>query len=75
MNSSALAYLNSLDSSYYKKLGSVSSDPDNTSLANTVALKETMLEEQHQLAMVVQAVVAAKENRQIAQGQFVDHLV
>ncbi len=76
MNSSALAYLNRLDAGFYQKLDKVSGDSyDNSSLAGAAELQLSMIEEQHQLSLVIQAAVAAAENRQVAQGQFVDRLV
>jgi|GEM_PF-4111737 hypothetical protein len=75
MYSAALSLLNSLDANAITRLNRVASDDTQTSLGATAQLFTELAEEQHQLAMVVRSLVAAQENRQVAEGNFVDHVV
>lgn len=75
MNSAALNLLNSLDARNVDRMNRVASSDAEVSLGSAVEMSIEMQLEQIQLATVVHAAAATLENRQIAQGNFVDQVV
>jgi hypothetical protein len=69
-----LDYLNRLDASHYERLNNVTSNPYENSTAAVFELQSEIAEQSHQLAKVVEANLAAAENRDIV-GGIVDRLV
>ncbi len=74
MNGLTLNYLNSVDKANLQRLNSLAENPYDSSVAAAYEFQAEIMEQNFSLAKVVEAAMAAQENRE-AVGHIIDRLV